>query len=573
MTSKIPWKPHHLFLLSTLFVVSAMADDVDSFQDFFRPGSSPEAFPVAGKPDFEMDYGAASWEIASEFVGVSAMHMQLMIDGKVVFYDTTNLGPSALRQNPKWCRKAPNGRTDCWAHGVTYDPNTGGVRALKINFNPWCSSGGLSKSGKLISTGGSDEGVRSIRILEPCDTCDFQEIETSLSTFRWYATQQMLENGDIMLVGGRGAHNYEIFPPDQLKFPIQQFGLTLLMDTTAGFLENNLYPFVYLLPDGTVFVFANDRSVVVNPRTGETVRELPKLPGGSRNYPASGQSALLPLKLGPNTRDGDPVRAEVLVCGGNSHDAFRYTERAPRKFPPALKECGRIAANEEGANWEIEEMPSGRVMGDMLILPTGDLLLINGAKSGTSAWDAAEDPNFAPVMYGPDKPKGKRFNVLKESKIARMYHSSSAVLPDGKILVAGSNTHAAYNFKAKYPTEMRVEKFSPPYLAAELAQFRPQIAEDLSDKQLSYGQNFNVHIDLEADVGVEDIKVTMYPPPFTTHGFSQGQRLLILGLNEVRNKVISAVAPPSGKLAPPGYYLLFVVHRGVPSKGMWVQIQ
>ncbi|CAH9101959.1 unnamed protein product [Cuscuta epithymum] len=539
--------------------------------DFFQ--NNVEGPDAIQKPDFDMDYSASYWEVVKEFVGVSAMHMQLMINNKVVFYDTTNLGPSALRHNPEWCRKLPNGRTDCWAHGITFDPNSGDVRTLKINLNPWCSSGGLSTSGKLISTGGSDEGSRSIRILEPCDTCDFHEGGTGLSTFRWYASQQMLENGDIMLVGGRGAYNYEIFPPDQLRFPIQQFGLPFLMDTTDGYLENNLYPFVYLLPDGTVFVFANDRSVIINPRTGDVVRELPKLPGGSRNYPASGQSALLPLKLTSNTNDGDFVKAEVLVCGGNSHDAFKYTEKAPRKFPPALKDCGRIVANQEGAEWDIEEMPSGRVMGDMLILPTGDLLLINGAKAGTSAWDAAEEPNFTPVLYSPEKPKWQRFNELKSSQIPRMYHSSSAVLPDGKVLVAGSNTHATYDFKAKYPTEMRVEKFAPPYLAAEMAQFRPQIMEEFSDKQLTYGQNFKVYINLTAEVGMGDIKVTMYPPPFTTHGFSQGQRLLNLGLNEVTNTVISVMAPPSGKLAPPGYYLIFVVHRGVPSNGMWVQIQ
>nr|GMD01851.1 aldehyde oxidase GLOX1-like [Ipomoea batatas] len=519
-----------------------------------------------------MDPSASSWEIVTENVGVSAMHMQLMINNTVVWYDTINLGPSALRNNPRWCRKAANGRTDCWAHGIIYDPETGKVvKTLKMNLNPWCSSGGLSSTGKLISTGGTDDGLRGIRILDPCNDCDFQE-SVGLSANRWYATQHMLENGDFIVVGGRGAHNYELIPPDQLKFPIQQFGLPLLMETTDGHLENNLYPFVYLLPDGNVFLFANDRSIILNPRTGETIRELPKLPGGSRNYPASGQSALLPLKLTPNTGEHDFVKAEVLVCGGNTHEAYKVTERAPRQFPPALKDCGRIVVNEEGAEWEIDEMLSGRVMGDLLILPNGDLLLINGAKAGTSAWDAAEDPNFTPVLYKPDKPKGQRFTNLKPTQIARMYHSSSAILPDGKILVAGSNTHANYNMKAKYPTDMRVEKFSPPYLSLALQKSRPEILEDYSDKHLIYGRNFKIQIKLDAEVDMSDIKVTMYPPPFTTHGFSQGQRMLILGLNDASNRAISAVAPPSGKLAPPGYYLIFVVHRGVPSKGMWVHI-
>ncbi|XP_031095238.1 aldehyde oxidase GLOX1-like [Ipomoea triloba] len=580
-------KPHLLLLLLQLFLVSTFAD-LSSVQHFgFLFGDVfdghrdsdvveaevPSEQQAHQNPDFEMDPSASSWELVTENVGVSAMHMQLMINNTVVWFDTISLGPSALRHNPRWCRKDSHGRTDCWAHGIIYDPDTGKVvKTLKLNLDPWCSSGGLSSTGKLISTGGSDYGVRGIRILDPCNDCDFQE-SVGLSANRWYASQQMLENGDFMVVGGRGAHNYELIPPDQLQFPIQQFGLPLLMKTTDGHLENNLYPFVYLLPDGNVFLFANDRSIILNPRTGETIRELPKLPGGSRNYPASGQSALLPLKLAPNTGEHDFVKAEVLVCGGNTHEAFNVTEHPPRQFPPALKDCGRIVANEEGAEWEIDEMPSGRVMGDMLILPNGDLLLINGAKNGTSAWEAAEDPNFTPVLYNPDKPKGQRFTELNSTKIARMYHSSSAVLPDGKILVAGSNPHVIYDMNATYPTDMRVEKFSPPYLSAALQKFRPEILENFSDKHLIYGRNFSIQIKLDAEVGMPDIKVTMYPPPFTTHGFSQGQRMLILVLTSVANKTISAVAPPSGKLAPPGYYLIFAVHRGVPSKGMWVHIE
>ncbi|XP_019172504.1 PREDICTED: aldehyde oxidase GLOX1-like [Ipomoea nil] len=271
--------------------------------------------------------------------------------------------------------------------------------------------------------------------------------------------------------------------------------------------------------------------------------------------------------------DPNPEKEEVLVCVGNTHEAFKVTEDPPRQFPPALKDCGRIVANQEGAKWEIEEMPSGRVMGDMLILPDGNVLIINGAQKGTSAWDAAEEPNFTPVLYSPDKPKGERFTELTPTKIARMYHSTSAVLPDAKILVAGSNTHVSYDMKAKYPTDMRVEKFSPPYLAPALQKFRPQIVENLSQKELVYGKNFNIHFKLDDAADMSSIKVTMYPPPFTTHGYSEGQRMLILGLTSVAKDTISAVAPSSGKLAPRGYYLIFVVHRGVPNKGLWVHIK
>ncbi|KAL2228990.1 UNVERIFIED_CONTAM: putative aldehyde oxidase Art an 7 [Sesamum indicum] len=355
--------------------------------------------------------------------------------------------------------------------------------------------------------------------------------------------------------------------------------LALLEDTTDdGGRENNLYPFVNLLPDGNLFVFANYKSIVLNPNTGETIRNLPDLPGGSRNYPASGMSALLPINL--DIDENSVPKVEVLICGGNTREAYTFSDlqQPKRTFLPALKDCGKLNLNKENAKWEIEQMPSRRVMGDMLLLPTGDVLMINGAQAGTSAWDAADIPNLTPVLYSPKKKKGKRFQELAPTTIPRMYHSVSVVLPNGQILVAGSNTNAfykmeKYNDDFRFPTELRVEKFSPPYLDPALEKYRLEILEEQSDKQLKYGGEFNVAIgQTKGKIKKSNVKVTMYSPPFTTHGYSMNQRLLILKVKEVANRHISVVAPPSGMLAPPGHYLLFVVHRGVPSQGMWVHI-
>ncbi|KAM3221361.1 hypothetical protein P3L10_020629 [Capsicum annuum] len=143
----------------------------------------------------------------------------------------------------------------------------------------------------------------------------------------------------------------------------------------------------------------------------------------------------------------------------------------------------------------------------------------------------------------------------------------------GKILVEGSNTHTLYNFQAKYPTDWKVEKLSPPYLAPELEQHKPQILDNGSNNEMEYGQTFKVNIKLDEFVDETDIRVTMFAPPFTTHGYSQGKRLLILKLKSVTNQEVTVVAPPSGKIAPSGYYLFFVVHRGAPNRGIWVRIE
>ncbi|KAI3802901.1 hypothetical protein L1987_31048 [Smallanthus sonchifolius] len=540
--------------------------------------------PLYGQKTLDTDY-KGQWIIHNPNVGVNAMQYQLMANNKAVWIDTTNLGPSARELGPKGnCPPNPDNKNepDCFAHGLQYDVETGEIVSVYVRTDPWCSSGHMLPNGDLISTGGNKLGDRSVRLFSLTGTePKFTEREGALGATRWYASNCVLEDGSAVIVGGRDSYSYDLMPP-QFDFKPTVINLPFLQQTTepaAGqglHVENNLYPFVYLIPDGNVFIFANNRAIRFNPITGKTVKEYPVLEGGSRNYPTSGQAALLPLRLSPD--NSKPIPVEVVVCGGNKKDAFvnvdaRYTQN--RVFSPALADCNRIKVLADNPIWEKEQdMPSPRTMGDLIQLPNGQLLLINGAKKGTSGWDDGEDPNLTPTVYMPENKMGKRFKELNPTTIPRMYHSVSSVLPDGKILVAGSNAHQFYTYDGPFPTELRVEKFSPHYLDPKLVNDRPVIKEDATDKVLKYGKNFKVTFTLKSNknLGYGDVLLTLLYPPFTTHGFSQNQRLLITGVVNIEKNVINAVAPPSGKIAPPGYYLMFVNNLNIPSRGIWVHL-
>ncbi|MFS7972289.1 putative immunoglobulin-like, galactose oxidase-like, Early set domain-containing protein [Helianthus anomalus] len=71
----------------------------------------------------------------------------------------------------------------------------------------------------------------------------------------------------------------------------------------------------------------------------------------------------------------------------------------------------------------------------------------------------------------------------------------------------------------------------------------------------------------------------MVSPSFNTHSFSMNQRLLVLD-NANSTKAlgrstyrVGVTAPPSGNFAPTGHYLLYVVHKEIPSSGIWVRMQ
>ncbi|GAV90011.1 Glyoxal_oxid_N domain-containing protein/DUF1929 domain-containing protein [Cephalotus follicularis] len=507
------------------------------------------------------------------------MHSILLPNNKVVMYDATIWQISRIKlPTGSSCRivNEKTGEKDCWAHSIFFDIETGELTPLQLHTDTWCSSGALDVNGNLVGTGGDKTGSRTVRYLQACDTCNWKEDRDALNEARWYATTVTLGDGSFVIFGGRATFSYEYIPA-QGKYNKESTKFPFIYQTKDP-VENNLYPFVHLSTDGNLFIFANNRSILFNPKSNKILREYPVLSGGSRNYPSSGMSVLIPIRLYADD-NRNVIPAEVLVCGGSTHDSYSMAE-TKKVYVNALADCGRMRITRDQAVWKKEKMPSPRVMGDMLLLPTGDVLMLNGAKKGSSGWGYAKEPNLTPVLYKPTAKMFERFQELAPTKIPRMYHASSALLPDGKVLVAGSNTNNGYLTDVEFPTELRVEKFSPPYLNPALDDTKPEIIVKSTNTKLSYGKKFSVQIRAKGSFKVnrEDIMVTMYAPAFTTHGISMNQRLLILGVHEVRSvwpgvHNILSVAPPSGNIAPQGYYLLFVVYRGVPSKAVWVQIK
>ena len=517
------------------------------------------------------------WEIFLKSSGVSAMHAILLpLINKVQFYDATIWRISQIKLPPGVpCHVFDHvhNKVDCWAHSVLIDIESGHTRPLALTTDTWCSSGGLTINGTLVSTGGFQGGANTARYLASCENCNWVEYPKALAAQRWYSTQATLPDGTFIVVGGRQALNYEYILPEGMDNK-KLYDSHLLKQTTDPE-ENNLYPFVWLNTDGNLFMFANNRSILLSPKTNQVIKEFPPLPGGARNYPGSASSALLPIRLYVNNPHVIP--ADVLICGGARQDGYFRADRL-KLYDAALNDCGRISLNSRNPVWKTEKMPMPRVMSDTVLLPNGEVLIINGAKHGTSGWGLAKDPNFTPLLYTPNKPIGKRFKELKASAIPRMYHSIAIALPDGKVLIGGSNTNDGYRYDVEYPTELRIEKFSPPYLDPALANMRPKTLINDTPKQIKYGQTFNVKIELkQPNVAKENVMVTMLAPPFTTHAVSMNMRLLMLGISDVKKEQgdyyqIQAVAPPSGNVAPPGYYLLYAVYNGVPSVGEWIQI-
>lgn len=114
---------------------------------------------------------------------------------------------------------------------------------------------------------------------------------------------------------------------------------------------------------------------------------LPDIPNGVRvTNPFDGTATLLPLHP-PH------YIPEVLICGGsNSSDQIPSEQLSSQD--PASDQCSRLRLTPEGIRkgWEVERMLEPRMMPEMVLMPNGKVLIINGAQSGYAALGSVRDP-------------------------------------------------------------------------------------------------------------------------------------------------------------------------------------
>ncbi|MCH98934.1 hypothetical protein A2U01_0019943, partial [Trifolium medium] len=134
------------------------------------------------------------WQLLLNNTGVVGMHMALTYENTVIMFDQTEAGQSRYklrkRFNGTMCKTNQHDLTDstCFAHSVEYDISSNRIRPLRLDTDPWCSSGSFLSNGTLLQTGGFHQGAKRVRYYRPCGgnhhQCDWIQSKKSLSDER-----------------------------------------------------------------------------------------------------------------------------------------------------------------------------------------------------------------------------------------------------------------------------------------------------------------------------------------------------------------------------------------------------
>ncbi|KAF5341564.1 hypothetical protein D9757_014739 [Collybiopsis confluens] len=415
-------------------------------------------------------------------------------------------------------------------------------RTMNLQTDVFCSGSVIlpDKAGRQINVGGwSLDSTFGVRLYTPDGspgvngTNDWEENfhELSLLAGRWYPGALVLSNGSILVMGGETGSNASPQPSLEIM-PLPAGAGTVHLDFLERTDPYNLYaahipaiiifthampssyPFLTMLPSGRVFVGYYNEARILDPVTFATVQVLPNMPGAVNNS-------------------------------------------------QVIDNCVSIQPEVPNATWTLERMPSRRVMSCMVPLPDGTMMIMNGAMEGVAGFGLAGDPNFNAVLYDPTLPVNQRFSILNNTIVARLYHSEAILLPDGRILVSGSDPQTP-----GFPEEMRIEVYVPPYLNTGIRQ--PQYSITATD--FGYNQKFTITNVQVFHGSIANIKVSLVAAVSSTHGNAMGARTLFPAFT-CAGTTCTITTPPNAFVSPPGWWQLWILDDvGTPSHSSWVRI-
>jgi hypothetical protein len=389
-------------------------------------------------------------------------------------------------------------------------------------------------------------GDPRITVFDPL-TNKFNQLQ-SMAHGRWYATAITLADGRVLAYSGldeNGNTNQtvEIYTVASGWSPPYNSVWT-----------PPLYPWLHLLPNGTVFYSgASQWSQFFDPSVAQN---NPNTPGagwrtlGPAGVPTTyyglnriyGNSVLLPLLPANN------YAARVMILGGGDPTATATTEIIDlSQTSPAWVPSGN--------------MPSGaRVQGNSVLLPNGKVLALGGSvqyEDVNSATLGADlfDPTITPWSSA-------SWSSAGTTSYARLYHSVAFLLPDATVVSAGSNPN-----RGTY--EQHIEIYSPAYLFNADGTWATRPVIQNTPANIGYGTGtFQVQTQDAANIK----SVVLVRPASVTHAFNMEQRLVGLTFTPASG-ALTVNFPPNSNVAPPGYYMLFLLNNaGVPSVASFVQV-
>lgn len=397
-----------------------------------------------------------------------------------------------------------------------WDPGTGVFTPVPSPAWLFCAGHALLSDGRLLIAGGHiSDGHGLPNITYFSGTTNTWSTGSPMAHGRWYPTTTVMGNGDVVIVAGRDQSGTVVTVPEV-------WSNGTVRQLTGAKQSFPYYPRAFLAPDGSLYT------------AGPTI--------ATRFLSLSGAGAWKkgPARLGGAREYGSAVMYDdgrILYAGGG-----RTTNTAEV-----------INLNETQPKWHwTGSMAFARRHLNLTVLPTGEVLATGGV-AGTAFNDVSTGVHAAELW----NPETGQWTTLASNAVTRGYHGTSLLLPDGRVLNAGSGDGAGA------PNERNAEIFSPGYLSRGS---RPVITSAASE--VRYGNAFRIETPQAGMI----THVSLIRLAAVTHAFDENQRFRWLSF--VSDPAgLTVTAPSSSNRTPPGHYMVFILNdQNVPSVAKIIRI-
>ena len=342
----------------------------------------------------------------------------------------------------------------------------------------------------------------------------------NLHTPRWYPSVTELADGRYVAISGNStnadtwAETPEVYDPSANTW-------TPLSHVSTPQIHEEEYPFSFLAPSGEVFTIGPSEDVSYD------------LNVGHETWTSVGPSGIT---------NGSAVMyrpGKILYSGGAPSIVSKTS---------SITTAATIDLTEASPHWKpTAPMNNARIYHTLTTLADGTVLAIGG--------ESSSDQSIVTTGVLPTEiwnPTTETWTPAAPIAVARNYHSTAILLPDGRVLSAGGG----HTNGLSGPGQFNAQIYSPSYLSNGP---RPTITSAPA------ASTYNKAITVSTPDAASIKAVNLISLGADTHQSNMAQHFVPLNFTAGED-TLTVQTPASSDVAPYGNYMLFIVNeKGVPS--------
>ncbi|KAH8703298.1 putative galactose oxidase [Talaromyces proteolyticus] len=431
-----------------------------------------------------------------------------------------------------------------------YDPEACAVEHFTVSHlrhDMFCPSISLDFQGRIVVAGGDTEERTSV-----FDGQDWKPV-SDMHIPRGYHSSTILSDGRIFTIGGSfsggiGGKNGEVYDVNKDEWTLlsNASAETILTKDEGGLYRSDNHAWLFAWSNASVFQAGPSTRMNwfdINDNGTST-------PAGIRN------------------NDGDAMTGTVAMYDANKGKILSLGGAPSYNDSDATANAHLITIGKPGSQATVETlepMHSTRTFANSVILPDGKVFVVGGQSHSVVFSDG--NSSMIPEIWDPET---KKFTEMAALPIPRNYHSSAILLPNATVFIGGGGLCPG----ECDTNHLNAHTFFPPYFyeADGVTLATRPIITSVGNSTVQVGGTLYATLS-QPVASNEKLTWSMVRMGSSTHTVNTDQRRVYMSPQALTPTLFTLNLLSDPGVMLPGYWYLFALLNGVPSKAEIILVQ